>query len=225
MTRAPEVVAVIPARGQSKGLPRKNCLPLCGKPLIAYSIETALRSRLIDRVIVSTDDEEIAAIARDFGASVPALRPESLARDASELTEVVKHAMLRLYDGDPDQAISIVLLPTHPFRTPTLVDYLTQKLLDGAHQVITARSIRFAPGDFVHIGEDGRARRNASATTAPMRACRPYGLFIGGGGPPQSCRYVYVIKDKISLIDIDTEADLRLAERVVSANLFDFQTS
>ncbi|MBW1723549.1 MAG: hypothetical protein JRH13_15900, partial [Deltaproteobacteria bacterium] len=75
----PEVLAIIPARGGSKGLPRKNIRDLCGKPLIAYSIEVALRAKLIDRVVVSTEDEEIAEISESFGAEVPFLRPKEMA--------------------------------------------------------------------------------------------------------------------------------------------------
>lgn len=78
-----KVVAFIFARGGSKGLPGKNIRPLCGKPLIAWSIEHALAVRRIERVIVSTDSEEIAAVARDYGAEVPFMRPEELARDDS----------------------------------------------------------------------------------------------------------------------------------------------
>ena len=75
-----KVLAVIPARGGSKGVARKNVRPICGKPLIAYSIETALASKhLIHRIIVSTDDEEIAEVARHYGAEVPFLRPAELA--------------------------------------------------------------------------------------------------------------------------------------------------
>jgi CMP-N-acetylneuraminic acid synthetase len=79
-----KVLAIIPARGGSKGIPRKNIRDLCGKPLIAYSIEAAIKSRLINRVIVSTDDEEIAEISKSFGAEVPFMRPVCLAEDRSE---------------------------------------------------------------------------------------------------------------------------------------------
>ena len=84
MSRAadrPEVLALIPARGGSKSIPRKNLLMLAGKPLIAYSIEQALASRHITRTIVSTDDEEIAAVARAHGAEVPFMRPAAFAQD------------------------------------------------------------------------------------------------------------------------------------------------
>jgi N-acylneuraminate cytidylyltransferase/CMP-N,N'-diacetyllegionaminic acid synthase len=75
------VIAIIPARGGSKGIPRKNLVDIGGKPLVAYSIEHALKSKLVNRVIVSTEDMEIAAVSREYGAEVPVMRPKELAED------------------------------------------------------------------------------------------------------------------------------------------------
>ncbi|MGB1299331.1 MAG: pseudaminic acid cytidylyltransferase [Psychrobium sp.] len=86
-------IAIIPARGGSKRIPRKNIKDFCGKPIIAYSIETALESDLFDKVIVSTDDEEIAEVAREYGAEVPFMRPKELADDYTGTTAVVRHAL------------------------------------------------------------------------------------------------------------------------------------
>src|SRR5215471_19720617 len=86
-------VAIVPARGGSKSIPRKNIRPLGGIPLLAYSIEAGLRARLVDRVIVSTDDEEIAEVARAWGADVPFLRPASLAGDTTPDLPVFQHAI------------------------------------------------------------------------------------------------------------------------------------
>lgn len=87
-------IAVIPARGGSKRIPRKNIRPFAGKPIMAYSIAAALESSLFDRVMVSTDDENIAAVAREFGAEVPFIRPASLADDHTGTNAVVKHAII-----------------------------------------------------------------------------------------------------------------------------------
>ncbi len=89
-------VAIIPARGGSKRIPRKNIKEFCGKPMIAWSIEAACKSGVFDRIIVSTDDEEIANISIKFGAEVPFIRPESLADDFSGTNAVVKHAIEEL---------------------------------------------------------------------------------------------------------------------------------
>lgn len=86
-------LAVIPARGGSKRIPRKNIKEFCGKPIIAWSIETAIKSGCFDRVIVSTDDEEIANIARKWGAEVPFVRPKELSDDYVGTTAVVRHAI------------------------------------------------------------------------------------------------------------------------------------
>ena len=86
-------VAVIPARGGSKRIPRKNIRPFCGKPMLAWSIDAALASGCFDRVVVSTDDEEIAAVARAHGAEVPFLRPPELADDHAGTVPVVAHAV------------------------------------------------------------------------------------------------------------------------------------
>jgi pseudaminic acid cytidylyltransferase len=87
-------IAVIPARGGSKRIPRKNIKEFYGKPMIAWSIETAIASEVFDRIIVSTDDEEIASIAKAFGAEVPFMRPDELSDDHAATTEVVAHATL-----------------------------------------------------------------------------------------------------------------------------------
>ncbi len=115
------VLALIPARGGSKGIPRKNILDIAGRPLIAWSIEAglgAMEKGYVDKVIVSTDDEEIAEVSRKYGAEVPFMRPEYLAADTSKSVDVMIHA----YEFYKEQGIvydTIVLLqPTTPLRTP-----------------------------------------------------------------------------------------------------------
>lgn len=120
MSARPKILAVIPARGGSKGVPRKNVRPLCGKPLISYTIECADAARdLFYRVVVSTDDEEIASIARRFGAEVPFIRPAELARDDSPAIPVIQHATRFIEQQDGIRLDWVCLLqPTEPFRTP-----------------------------------------------------------------------------------------------------------
>lgn len=107
------LLAIIPARGGSKGIPRKNIRPLCGKPLIAWSIEAALQAAGVDRVIVSTEDEEIAEVARAHGADVPFLRPRELAADDTPGIAPVLHALEQL----PGYRDVLLLQPTSPLRT------------------------------------------------------------------------------------------------------------
>lgn len=118
-----ETLGIIPARGGSKAIPRKNIKLLAGKPLIAWSIESARQSRLLARVIVSTDDEEIAAVARQYGAEAPFLRPAGLAGDDTPDTPVFEHCVAWLQEHEgyrPD--IIVHLRPTGPLRTAQEID-------------------------------------------------------------------------------------------------------
>lgn len=131
MVKKPEVLAVIPARGGSKGIPRKNIKPFAGYPLIAYSIAAGLQSELTTRVIVSTDDEEIAATARKWGAQTPFLRPAEFAADNTLDLPVFQHALkwLKEHEGYvPD--IVVQLRPTSPARPVGMVDEAIRLLLD-----------------------------------------------------------------------------------------------
>ncbi len=111
-------VAVIPARGGSKRIPRKNIRDFAGKPIIAYSIECALRSNLFERVIVSTDDEEIAMVAGELGAEVPFLRPKELADDHTGTTDVVAHSVEYLLGQGENLSAVCCIYPTAPFIRP-----------------------------------------------------------------------------------------------------------
>jgi len=114
-------VAVIPARGGSKRIPRKNIRPFCGKPMIAWSIETALRSSCFDQVIVSTDDPEVADVARNYGADIPFLRPENLADDHTGTIPVIQHAVQWFAEQGSTPEAVCCLYATAPFiRTDDL---------------------------------------------------------------------------------------------------------
>jgi pseudaminic acid cytidylyltransferase len=107
-------VAIIPARGGSKRIPRKNIKEFCGKPMIAYSIEAAIGSKLFDRVIVSTDDEEIARVAKRYGAEVPFMRPSELSDDHTATIPVIAHAITELQKEGPVE-IACCIYATAPF--------------------------------------------------------------------------------------------------------------
>ncbi len=123
MSNSEEVLAVIPARGGSKSLPRKNIRSFAGHPLIAYSIAAGLQAAMVTRVIVSTDDEEIAAIARRYGAETPFLRPAELAQDTTTDLPVFEHALAWLAEHEGYRPeIVVQLRPTSPLRPRGLVD-------------------------------------------------------------------------------------------------------
>lgn len=115
------VTALIPARGGSKRLPRKNVKLLGDKPLIAWSIEAALASKYIDRVIVSTDDDEIKQVSEQYGAEVPFLRPEHLSNDHATSFDVIKHS-IRFVRLDQENELIVLLQPTSPLRLVSEID-------------------------------------------------------------------------------------------------------
>lgn len=110
-----KAIAIIPARGGSKRIPRKNIKLFHGKPLIAYSIEVAIKSKLFDKVIVSTDDEEIAKIAKDYGAQVPFLRPKELSDDYTGTGQVIEHALNTLQENGESYDFCCTVYATAPF--------------------------------------------------------------------------------------------------------------
>jgi CMP-N,N'-diacetyllegionaminic acid synthase len=113
-----KVLGLIPARGGSKGIPRKNIKIVAGKPLIAWTIETALKSRLLASVVVSTDDQEISEVARCYGAQIPFMRPSELARDDTPGVDPVLHALEAL----PEFDAVLLMQPTSPLRTVDDID-------------------------------------------------------------------------------------------------------
>lgn len=130
MVKKPEVLAIIPARGGSKGIPGKNIKSFAGFPLIAYSIVAALRAKFVTRVIVSTDDEDIARAAREWGAEVPFMRPAELAQDKTTDYPVMRHALDWLKENEGYQPEVVVQLrPTSPVRPLALLDDAVKTLL------------------------------------------------------------------------------------------------
>lgn len=130
-------MAIVPARAGSKGLPGKNIKELCGKPLIAWSIESGLNSQYIDEVMVTTDGLDIAEIAKQYGASVPFLRPTELATDEAASCDVIEHVVSYYMDCHKKKFDYIVLLePTSPLRTHQDIDCSIIQLL--AHESATA---------------------------------------------------------------------------------------
>ncbi|MBI4982283.1 MAG: acylneuraminate cytidylyltransferase family protein [Candidatus Omnitrophica bacterium] len=133
MYKDKKILALIPARGGSKRLPGKNIKPICGKPLIAWSIEQALKSELIDKVVVSTDDKNIADVSRRFGANVPFLRPEELSTDTATSVDVALHAYEFMSKQGENFEYIALLEPTSPLRKNGDIDQGIRNLLDQKH--------------------------------------------------------------------------------------------
>lgn len=222
-------LALIPARGGSKGISRKNLRSLAGKPLIAYAIETALSSKWIDRVIVSTDDAEIALVARHYGAEVPFMRPPELARDDSSEWLVWRHAIQMLEAGGDRSKIGlfVCISPTSPLRAVEDVDRCIETLLRGDTEiVITVLPAERNPYfNMVVLDEGGYARlaiqpirpidnRQLAPPVFDMTtvayAARPE--FVLNANSMFEGRVRVVVVPRERAVDIDTELDLAFAE-------------
>ncbi len=133
-----KILGIITARGGSRGIPKKNIKELGGKPLIAWTIEAARGSKLLDRIIVSTDSEEIASVARSAGAEVPFLRPKELATDTAKSIPVVQHALKWIKENEGKEFDAVMILqPTSPFRTSADIDGSIKLLFEtGADSVM-----------------------------------------------------------------------------------------
>lgn len=151
------ILGFIPARGGSKGIPKKNIYPLNGKPLIAYTIEEALKSK-INRLVVSTDSEEIAKVSRQYGAEVPFLRKKELSQDRSVIEDAILDALERLKQTEGYQSDLIVLLhPTTPLRTARHIDESIALLLEKlADSIVSVSEPMEHPGDMVYWDSQGK---------------------------------------------------------------------
>jgi N-acylneuraminate cytidylyltransferase len=171
-----EVLALIPARGGSKSIPRKNILLLAGRPLVAYSIAASLSSETITRTIVSTDDEEIAAISRKFGAETPFLRPTEISQDDTPDLPVFEHALTWLVEQEGYRPEIVVhLRPTSPFRRVWHIDQAVQRLLERP-EADTVRTVCVPfqnPFKMWRIDPDGFMQPLAARTKSNIRGILP----------------------------------------------------
>ena len=223
-------IAVIPARGGSKRIPRKNIKPFAGLPIIAHSILAARESGVCDRVIVSTDDTEIAAVARDYGAETPFVRPPELADDHAGTMEVIQHAITWLDDNDCCPDYVCCLYPTAPFVTPNLLRRGLEILLQSGRQyAFPVTSFDFPIQRALRILADGSLdaaqpeyRFTRSQDLEPM--FHDAGQFYWGradawkrGEVIYSPASVPIVVPRHMVQDIDTPEDWQHAERLHQA--------
>lgn len=212
------VLGLIPARGGSKRLPGKNLADLHGRSLLQRAIDTGLEASGVDRLIVSTDDPDIAEAARAGGAEVPFLRPAELATDEASSLDVVRHAMAWADQDEPDAFSHLVLLqPTSPLRTTADIDQ-TLALCRGQDRS-TAVSVTAAPKpDVLMIGQDGVLRRASEYGHPLILNGAVYVLKwdhvnIGGGFiAPDTA---YHVMDQHRSVDVDTSDDLARAAEIL----------
>lgn len=194
----PDILALIPARGGSKGIPRKNIRNFAGVPLIAWSIAAAKQSQLVTRVIVSTDDEEIASVAREFGAETPFLRPSKFAEDNTTDLPVFEHALQWLAENEKyHPEIVVQLRPTSPIRPRGLVDDAIKVLLN--HE--DADSVR----GVVLAGQNPHKMWRISGEQGPMKNLLDVpGIAEPYNAPRQSLPPIYWQTGHIDVIRIET---------------------
>ncbi|MBS3121391.1 N-acetylneuraminate synthase [Candidatus Woesearchaeota archaeon] len=216
------IIAIIPARGGSKGIPKKNIALLAGKPLIAYTIEEAKKSKYINRIIVSTDSEEIANVSREYGAEV-IIRPKELAQDTTPTLPVLKH-VLENVEKEYCVNLIVVLQPTSPLRKVEYIDLAIKKLMDeNCDSVVSVCKFDHSPAAIVSVEDD---KLQMTSTNSNKFRRQDSNLYLINGA-------VYVVKRDIMMkldnyivggdiriivmpkeasVDIDEPIDLKLAE-------------
>jgi len=228
------ILGLIPARGGSKGVPKKNIKLLAGKPLLYYTAQHAFEADLLTKIIISTEDEEIAEVAQSLGIEVPFMRPQELATDTSPSIDAVVHAIIEMEKlGEYYDAVCL-LQPTNPLRDKGTIDACIQKMIDeDLDCVITTLKVPHEHNPFwVYLEkEDGSLELSTGGTNPiPRRQSLPDAYFREGS--------VYVTKTNIILerntlygdrvggylldqacpINIDTMADWEKAERYFAEN-------
>jgi CMP-N,N'-diacetyllegionaminic acid synthase len=225
------LLAIIPARGGSKGIPRKNIVSLCGKPLIAYSIDAARGSTAVVRTIVSTDDAEIAEIARSLGAEIR-MRPASLSQDDTPTRAVLEHVVTALAAElyTPDAVLT--LQPTSPLRTARHIDeaatmYVADPRADSLVSCVEVPHV-FHPESVMRRDAQGYLEPYFQMPQPHRRQDKPPAVARNGAAiyitrTARLSEYVFggrllaYMMDAESSVDIDTRDDLRVAEELLKA--------
>ena len=226
------MIAVIPARGGSKGLPGKNIKELVGKPLIQYTIEAALHSSCIDRVIVTTDDPHIIEVAKMAGAEVPFVRPDYLASDSASAVDVYIHAMDNICASENEKNKFMVLLPTAPLRTEFHIDKAYDLfLLSKADTVISVTEADTPPNWYMICSLDGKLQNAGfAADISPISNRQNFSRYYIPNGAIYILDYqllkqrrtyysdntVPFIMSRKESIDIDTIDDFEYAEYILN---------
>ena len=238
MYKEKNILGLIPARGNSKGLPRKNIKPLLGKPLIAWTIEQALASKYLDKVVVSTDDEKIAEISKKYGAEVPFIRPRELATDEAKGIDVILHAINWLKENDKQKQYDLIILlqPTSPLRTREDIDKAIEFLfLKEAKSIVSVCEVDQHPLWSNTLPEDGCMKNFIRQEIMNInRQKLPVFYRLNGAIYLAYCNYIKeqksffgkntfaYIMPKSRSMDIDDEVDFKLAQILVKNNISNF---
>jgi len=232
VTANPRTLALIPAKGASTRLPRKNILKLGGRPLIAWTIGACIKAKAFDRIIVSTEDREVASIAREHGAEVPFDRPGDLAVDPAGVVQVALHALEQLERGGESYDEICILLPTCPFRgTQDITNALALFRGRPEHNLMSVGPFEHTPFGAVGIDDDGTVvpcfpEFFGRKSQEMPRAFRPNGaihiLDVAWFREKRSYLEPPVIAYQMPRErshDIDTEDDLAVAEAMLVSGI------
>lgn len=228
MYRHKRILAVIPARGGSKGIPDKNIRELKGIPLIAYSILAAKRCKYIDDILVSTDSANIAETAGHYGAWIPFFRPKNLAQDDSKTIDCLVYTIERLKEMGKEYDYLMLLQPTQPFRRARHLEESIEITVDkGCGSLVSVTKAEESPVLMRTLGEDGRLKRILDMPSTVRRQEFPAVYRVNGSiyinklgkSFDQSVslndnEYPYFM-DRAYSMDIDTMEDLKMAERML----------
>jgi CMP-N,N'-diacetyllegionaminic acid synthase len=181
MYKGKTFLGIIPARGGSKGIPRKNITIINGKPLIQYTIDEAKNSKYLDRIIVSTDDKEIAEVAEKCGAEVPFLRPKELATDNAKTIDALIHAVKELEKRGSKYDYVVLLQPTQPLRRSWHIDEAIQKIVEtNEESLVSVSEVKEHPILMRTIGEDGKVKNLMGISSTVRRQDFPTFYKVNG---------------------------------------------
>jgi len=228
------ILAVIPARGGSKRLPNKNIKELCGKPLITWSVEAGLKSKYIDKLIVSTDSDEIARVSRKSGADVPFIRPDYLGTDSASSFDVIKHSIEFLGNDGEHFDYLVLLQPTSPLRTTEDIDLSIEELFrKKANSVTSVCEVDHSPlwsntlpksysmNNFIRKsvrGKNSQELKTYYRINGAVYVCLIKSLLEEKSFISKSKSFAYIM-DKKKSVDIDTELDFIIAETILKNHL------
>ena len=232
--KKPKVLALIPARGGSRRLPGKNLLKLCGEPITVWSIKAAQQSKYVDRIVVLTDSDEIAEVARAAGADVPFMRPNYLASDTASSLDVVKHALNELNQKGQCYEFIVLLQPTSPLRTSKHIDESFELLQSKDADAIVGVTELDHPIELTNRLPDDLSMKGFFTTDSHLRSqdcpkryrvngaiylVRVESLIKENTIFLSDRIYAYKMDREVS-VDIDTPYDFRLADALFDRDEF-----
>lgn len=232
MINSQSILGIIPARGGSKGIPRKNIKSIAGKPLIVWTIDAANSSKYIDRIVVSTDSEEIASVSKKYGADIPFIRPKNLATDKASSEAVIYHTLdFILHNEGKKYDYFILLQPPTPLRTQKHIDESIEKFVNNpqAKSLVSICESLAHPYLMKIINDMGyvqdfieQSTRIVTRQDLPPVFQLNGAIYIVRSDNFMANKSLYItptsyyLMDKFSSIDIDDEFDFRIAEDILN---------